>query len=129
MEIKDNKIKLTDQEHDNFSRFMGICQLFSSIQGLSESLNKIIDKYTKEFTDREMLKEVKAEKGVVSVRIMIDGIINNLDYLAENLDTIEKEIREEIQVFQKLHPFPGQGMARPTVQPNKSGIIVPNKLH
>ena len=129
MEIKDNKIKLTDQEHNNFSRFMNICQIFSSINGLSDSLNKLIDKYSKEFIDKGMLKEVKTDKKVISVKIMVDGIINNLDYLAENLDTIEKEIREEIQLFQKLHPFPGFGMASSNVQPTKSGIFVPNKLH
>ena len=126
MEFKEGKITLTEKEREDFGRVMQLCNLFANIQGMSKSLNDLVEKYTQLFIEKGILEEhtstdENAPKNVSQIRIMIDGILNNMDFLGEQLDNIEKEVREELITFQKLHMAPVMEPAK-----SKSGIILPN---
>ena len=127
---EENKIELTEEENNNIGRFIELFRFMMQVQQFSESLHKTVMTYVDTFEKKEiiLIKKDPINLGVAQIKINFSGILNNLDYLNEELDKIEKELKEGVELFQKLHPpvMPNIFNQSEDKKEEHSGIILPN---
>ena len=127
---EENKIELTEEENNNIGRFIELFRFMMQVQQFSESLHKTVMTYVDTFEEKEiiLIKKDPINLGVAQIKINFSGILNNLDYLNEELDKIEKELKEGVELFQKLHPpvMPNIFNQSDGKKEEHSGIVLPN---